>query len=161
MDEIRYQPIGVARTRYKSLEGMPLQPSAVRDERGLIHIHYEYAAGLKDLDGFSHIHVIAHMHQGKPGNLVGIPFLDDKPRGVFSTRSPRHPNPIGLSTVRLINVEETVLFVAGLDLLDRTPILDLKPYVPEFDQQDADRIGWLAQRAQNVHSTRADDRFTR
>ena len=156
---IEYHPVGIARTRYTELEGMPLQSVAVADEPGRIEIDPAYEEGLLDLDGFSHIFVISHLHRGAPGDLVAVPFLDDSPHGVFATRSPRHPNPIGLSVVRLVSIERSILHVQGLDLLDGTLVLDVKPYVPAFDQVDAERVGWLATRANDVHSTRADDRF--
>jgi tRNA-Thr(GGU) m(6)t(6)A37 methyltransferase TsaA len=156
---IRYEPIGVVRSPFSELEGMPLQPVAAADVRGQIEIYEPFVAGLADLDGFSHLHVIAHMHRARPGGLSVVPFLDDSARGVFATRSPRHPNPIGLSVVRLLGVNGSVLELAGVDLLDGTPVLDLKPYVPEFDAVAAERTGWLAAAAERVHRVRADGRF--
>jgi tRNA-Thr(GGU) m(6)t(6)A37 methyltransferase TsaA len=156
---ITYRPIGVVRAPFSRLEGMPLQSVAAEDVRGQIEVLPDFAAGLKDLDGFSHIHVIAHLHRGVPGGLEVIPFLDETPRGVFATRSPRHPNPIGLSVLRLLAVEGATLQVAGVDLVDGTPVLDIKPYVPRFDVVAADRVGWLEQAAERVHEVRADTRF--
>jgi tRNA-Thr(GGU) m(6)t(6)A37 methyltransferase TsaA len=156
---IRYEPIGVVRSPFRELEGMPLQPVAAADVRGQIEIYEPFVAGLADLDGFSHIYVLAHMHRARTGGLSVVPFLDDTARGVFATRSPRHPNPIGLSVVRLLGVNGAVLELAGVDLLDGTPVLDLKPYVPEFDAVAAERTGWLAAAAERVHSVRADRRF--
>jgi tRNA (adenine37-N6)-methyltransferase len=105
------------------------------------------------------LHVVTHLHRGTPGGLTVVPFLDDTARGAFATRSPWHPNPIGLSVVRLLVVSEMTLEISGLDLLDRTPMLDIKPYVPEFDAIAAERTGWLQDVAVRVHQTRSDARF--
>jgi tRNA-Thr(GGU) m(6)t(6)A37 methyltransferase TsaA len=156
---ISYRPIGTVRSPFTRLDGMPLQSVAADEVRGRIEVLPEFAPGLKDLDGFSHVHVITHLHRGKPGGLEVMPFLDDTPRGVFSTRSPRHPNPIGLSVVRLIAVDGATLEIAGVDLVDGTPVLDIKPYVPRFDVVDAERTGWLDGAAERVHDVRADARF--
>jgi tRNA-Thr(GGU) m(6)t(6)A37 methyltransferase TsaA len=154
---ISYRPIGTVRSPFRRLEGMPLQ--SVAGGSGEIEVFEEFVPGLKDLDGFSHVFVLSHLHAGKAAGLEVMPFLDDTPRGVFATRSPRHPNPIGLSVVRLDGVSGGVLAVSGLDLLDETPVLDLKPYVPEFDVFDAERTGWLERAAAKVHDVRADTRF--
>jgi tRNA-Thr(GGU) m(6)t(6)A37 methyltransferase TsaA len=157
--EIRYRPIGVVRSPFTEVSGMPLQSVAAPDTVGTIEIYPAFAPGLRDLDGFSHLHLIAHLHEGKPGGLEVVPFLDDTTRGIFATRSPRHPNPIGLSVVELISVQQGTLRVRGLDLLDGTPVLDLKPYVPAFDHVRADRIGWFEGKTHRVHTVRADDRY--
>ena len=156
---ISYRPVGVVRSPFDRLEGMPLQSVAGREVRGRIEIRPDLVAGLKDLDGFSHLHVVSHLHRGAPGGLEVMPFLDDTPRGIFATRSPRHPNPIGLSVVRLLAVTGGSLEISGVDLLDGTPVLDLKPYVPEFDTVAAERTGWLHAAAERVHHVRADSRF--
>lgn len=158
---ISYRPIGIVRSPFTDLAGMPLQSVAAGDVRGRIEVREELAAGLADLDGFSHLHVVTHLHRGAPGGLTVVPFLDDTRRGVFATRSPRHPNPIGLSVVRLITVEGSTLHVTGVDLVDGTPVLDIKPYVPEFDAIVAERTGWLHDAAARVHRVRADARFDR
>jgi tRNA-Thr(GGU) m(6)t(6)A37 methyltransferase TsaA len=160
-EAICYHPVGVVRSPYTRLEGMPLQSVAGHEVRGQIEIRSDLAPGLKDLDGFSHLHVVAHLHRGAPGGLEVVPFLDDTVRGIFATRSPRHPNPIGLSVVRLLSVSGPVLEIAGLDLLDGTPVLDIKPYVPKFDSFAAERTGWLQKAAERVHQVRADGRFDR
>jgi tRNA-Thr(GGU) m(6)t(6)A37 methyltransferase TsaA len=159
--QVVYRPIGFVRSPFKDLAGMPLQSVAAGDVEGTIEIEPEFVGGLQDIAGFSHLFVIAHLHRGEPGGLVVLPFLDDTPRGVFATRSPRHPNPIGLSTVRLLAVAGSTLHVCNLDLVDGTPVLDVKPYVPEFDHVAADRIGWFTGRAADVHRVRADARFER
>jgi tRNA-Thr(GGU) m(6)t(6)A37 methyltransferase TsaA len=152
--------IGVVRSPFTSLEGMPLQSVAAQGVRGEIELHPRHQAALKDLDGFSHLGVISHLHRSEPPtDPVVLPFLDDVERGLFATRSPRHPNPIGVSVVRLLTIEDATLHVEGLDLLDGTPVLDHKPYVPLFDCVDAERIGWLTHKAETVHTVRADRRF--
>jgi tRNA (adenine37-N6)-methyltransferase len=155
---VTYRPIGVVRSPFTTPEGMPLQAVAAADVQGRIVLRAELAPAVADLDGFSHVHVVAHLHRGAPGRLTVVPFLDDTSRGVLATRSPRHPNPIGLSVVRLLAVHGATLEVAGLDLLDGTPVLDIKPYVPAFDAFDAERTGWLTAAAQRVHHVRADAR---
>jgi tRNA-Thr(GGU) m(6)t(6)A37 methyltransferase TsaA len=156
---IAYEPIGYVRSPYTELEGMPLQSIAAREAQAQIDVEPRYEAGVADLDGFSHLHVLTHLHRADPGGLTVVPFLDSAPRGVFATRSPRHPNPIGLSVVRLLSVQGTTLQIAGVDLLDGTPVLDIKPYVPEFDVVAAERTGWLTDAAARVHQVRSDGRF--
>ena len=161
-DTITYRAIGVVRSPYTTLEGMPLQSVGAPDVQGQIEIHPSFVEGLADLEAFSHLHVIAHLHRGAPGGLTVVPFLDDsRRRGIFATRSPRHPNPIGLSVVRLLAIHGATLEIAGVDLLDGTPVLDLKPYVPVFDAVAAERTGWLERAAHRVHEVRADAGSTR
>jgi len=155
---VTYRPIGVIRSPFTEREGMPLQSVAAAEVHGRVELESGFAPGLRDLDGFSHLHLITHLHRAEPGALEVVPFLDDTVRGVFATRSPRHPNPIGLSVVRLLSVDGSTLEVAGLDLLDGTPVLDIKPYVPAFDSFTAERTGWLARGAARVHTVRADGR---
>ena len=159
MEEVRYAPIGIVRSPFTAIAGMPLQTVAAPDVEGQVEIFPTYAAGLRDLGGFSHVHLLTHLHRAKPGDLEVVPFLDDEPHGVFATRAPGRPNRLGLSVVRLLEVDGTTLRVSGLDLLDGTPVLDLKPYVPEFDHVAADRIGWFEGKSREVRSTTADDRF--
>jgi tRNA (adenine37-N6)-methyltransferase len=157
--EIRYHPIGTVRSPFKDVEGMPIQPAGADGAQGLIQLSPEYLDGLKDIDGFSHIIVVYHFHRAGAKSLTVTPFLDSEPRGVFATRAPRRPNPIGLSVLRLLRVEGCVLHVADIDILDGTPVLDVKPYVPEFDRPDDARSGWLDKAKGKVRSTRSDRRF--
>lgn len=159
MEPIIYTPIGIVRSPFTSERGMPIQAVAAPEVAGRIELEPIYAPGLQDLDGFSHILVLCHLHRVQGASLTVTPFLDDQPHGVFATRSPKRPNSIGLSTVRLLRVEGHILHIAGVDLLDGTPVLDIKPYVPLFDDRADARIGWFAARIHNVHTTRADDRF--
>jgi tRNA-Thr(GGU) m(6)t(6)A37 methyltransferase TsaA len=120
----------------------------------------QYAEGLKDLAGFSHLILLYHFHRAGPARLTVTPFLDDAPHGVFATRAPARPNPIGLSVVRLVGVEGLVLHLTDVDVLDQTPLIDLKPYVPAFDQPDGPvRVGWLSGRAAGAATAAADERF--
>lgn len=153
------RPVGYVRSPFTELSGMPLQSVAGEEVRATVEMRPELAPGLRDIDGFSHLHLITFLHRGRPGGLEVVPFLDDTVRGIFATRSPRHPNPIGISVVRLVAVREATLEVTGVDLLDGTPVLDVKPYVPAFDAVDAERTGWLARGAPRVHDVRADARF--
>ena len=127
MEGIVYQPVGVVTSPFTSREGMPIQASAARGVRGAIEIFAVYGEGLKDLDGFSHIILLYHFHRTRETSLTVTPFLDDRPRGVFATRSPNHPNPIGLSVVRLLSVGSLHLSIEDVDILDGTPLLDIKP----------------------------------
>jgi len=156
---IRFAPIGHVRSPFKDPEGMPINPKGGRGIAGMVEVLPEHAVGLRDLDGFSHVMLLYHFHLSRGHSLLVRPFLDDVERGVFATRAPRRPNPIGLSTVRLLRVEGATLHVEDLDIVDGTPVLDIKPYVPEFDDREGARIGWLTGRAQEARRARADGRF--
>lgn len=140
---------------------MPIQPSGAAGIRGTVELFPEFADGLKDLDGFSHLILLYRFHESQGFKLTVTPFLDSEPRGVFATRAPKRPNPIGLSIVRLIRIQGSTLEIENVDILDGTPLLDIKPYVPEFDQQEDCRIGWLEQLRGMAKAKRSDDRFTR
>lgn len=159
MEPVTYHPIGIIETPYTTREGMPIQAKGAEGVRGSITLFPEYAKGLQDLAGFSHLILLYHFHLTRETNLVVTPFLDTTPRGVFATRSPNHPNSIGLSTVRLIDLRETVLTIEDVDMLNGTPLLDIKPYVPAFDHRQPERLGWLAKAGAEVQKTRADKRF--
>jgi tRNA-Thr(GGU) m(6)t(6)A37 methyltransferase TsaA len=156
---ITYRKIGVIHTPFNSQAGMPIQPAGASGVQGEVEVFPEYAQGLKDLDGFSHLVLLYHFHRAGRAQLLVVPFLDIEVRGVFATRAPSRPNPIGLSVVRLLSVEENLLSVSNIDVLDGTPLLDVKPYVPEFDQPRVDRIGWLADVSDRAARRRADGRF--
>ncbi len=160
-EEVTFTPIGIIHSPFSEPHGTPIQPTGGRGVEGTVEIYPEFAAGLKDLDGFSHLILLFHFHLSSSGELQCVPYMDDTRRGVFATRSPRRPNPIGLSVVRLISIEDTILHVRDLDIVDGTPLLDIKPYVPPFDEQEEVRIGWLASRADLVDRTRDDGRFAR
>ena len=157
--EITYKPIGVIRTPFKSPVGVPIQPSAGRGIKGLVEVFPEYAEGLKDLEGFSHIILIYHFHLVKKSSLRVVPYMDDELRGVFATRAPARPNPIGISVVKLVKIEKNRLYIEDIDIVDGTPLLDIKPYVPEFDYRPKVRIGWLEKRIKKLKEMRDDGRF--
>ena len=157
--EISYRPIGVIHSPFTDIGGMPIQPTGAPGIRGTVEVFPEFAEGLKDLDGFSHIILLYHFHRAQESKLVVTPFMDPQPRGVFATRAPKRPNPIGLSIVKLLRIEQNILHIENVDVLDGTPLLDIKPYVPEFDQPRADRVGWLEQSKGRVQSKKSDSRF--
>jgi len=157
--DIVYRPIGILHTPFRDLRDMPIQPTGTGSAPGTAEIDAEYAEGLKDLDGFSHVILIYHLHRAGPARLRVVPFLDSDARGIFATRAPSRPNPIGLSVVRLLRIEGRVLHLGNLDVLDETPLLDLKPYVPAFDRPPQACAGWLEQVQGNVAGMRSDDRF--
>ena len=160
MQEIQYQPIGIIHTPFKSPEGTPIQPKGAKGIEGSVELFEEYAQGLNDLDGFSHIHLLYHCHLSKTYSLNVVPFLDTEKRGLFSTRAPSRPNPIGLSVVQLLGIENNVLRIMDIDVIDGTPLLDIKPYVPEFDVRKATKIGWLGLRSINIRNAKDDGRFS-
>jgi len=156
---ISYAPVAHMRTPFTDVRGMPIQPVGAHGVAGSIEVLPEFAEGLADIEGFSHLLVIYHLHECKGFTLRVKPFLDNDEHGVFATRSPRRPNPIGISVLRLTGITGNRLHVENVDMLDGTPVLDIKPYVPTFDVWDADRTGWFATVADNAVQCRADDRF--
>jgi tRNA-Thr(GGU) m(6)t(6)A37 methyltransferase TsaA len=158
---VRYAPIGVIRSPFADTTGMPVQSVAAGGVDGSVEVFPEYGEGLKDMDGFSHVILLYHMHRIADSSLTVRPFLDKERRGVFATRSPKRPNPIGVSVVRLIAIEGCTLRIEDVDVVDGTPLLDIKPYVPAFDDRAGARIGWFEGKAERVHEVRADDRFGR
>jgi tRNA-Thr(GGU) m(6)t(6)A37 methyltransferase TsaA len=157
--KIVYRPIGIVHSPFTEPEGMPIQPSRGRGLRASVEILPEFVDGLDDLGGFSHVVLLCHLHRSTGYALRVVPFLDDVPRGLFATRAPRRPNPIGLSVVRLLAVEGNRIEFEGVDLLDGTPVLDIKPYVPELDDRDEVRLGWLEKVGRRT--VVSDGRFTR
>ena len=151
--------IGVIHTQFKESKGTPIQPKMGNGARGTIEIFSRFAPGLKDLDGFSHVVLLYYFHLSEGYSLEVTPYLDDKLRGLFATRAPRRPSPLGMSVVRLEKIEGNILHVADVDMIDGTPILDLKPYVPIFDEDVDVRVGWLEEKLKNTKSKRADRRF--
>ncbi len=157
------KPIGIIHTPYKEPKGMPIQAATreAKEVEATIEVFPEYAAGLKDLDGFSHIILVYYFHLARGSSLFVIPYLDNEQRGVFATRSPARPNPIGISVVQLVSVRpEGFLLVRGIDIIDGTPLLDIKPYIPAFDTHAADRTGWLGSKGRLADSCKDDGRFS-
>ena len=157
--EIAFTQIGIIHSPFVELEGMPIQPAGAAGVTGTVEVFEAYRAGLRDLDGFSHIILLYQFHRSRGFELHVTPFMDSEPRGLFATRAPKRPNPIGLSVVRLDRVEGHVLHIRNVDVLDGTPLLDIKPYVPEFDAQAEVKTGWLDKARATVSSRRSDDRF--
>jgi len=155
--KIEYQPIGIVHSPFVKSEGTPIQPSRSKNAAGTVELFPEFVEGLHDLDGFSHIILLCHMHKTAAYRLKVTPYLDTTPRGLFATRAPSRPNPIGLSVVELAGIEGNILSIRGVDLLDGTPVLDIKPCVGEFDQRTELRTGWLKDARRNSDS--ADGRF--
>ncbi len=153
------ESVGVVRSPFTAREEMPIQPSGAQDTVGEIEVFEQFTPGLKDLDGFSHIFVIYCFHESKGHDLTVVPFMDTVPRGVFATRAPRRPNPVGLSVVRVLGVDGNRVRVQGIDVLDGTPVLDIKPYVPKFDSPRVDAIGWLEGNDGKSETLRSDGRF--
>nr|WP_320013861.1 tRNA (N6-threonylcarbamoyladenosine(37)-N6)-methyltransferase TrmO [uncultured Desulfobacter sp.] len=157
--KIEINPIGKIHSPFKEPEGMPIQPTGANGVQGTVEIFDKFKAGLNDLDGFSHIILLYLFHRSKGYNLQVIPFMDDTPRGVFATRAPKRPNPIGLSVVKLERIENGILHVQNIDILDETPLLDIKPYVEDFDRPQKVRSGWIAHSRDKVSIKKSDDRF--
>lgn len=155
------KPIGIIRSPFKELTGMPIQPAGAAGVKGTVEVFEEYRAGLKDLDGFSHIILLYRFHRRRGFDLHVVPFMDSEPRGLFATRAPKRPNAIGLSVVRLDRIDGGVLHIWNVDILDGTPLLDIKPYVPEFDAPVKVRTGWLETAAKTVSTRKSDDRLKR
>lgn len=153
------QTIGVVHTEYKSLENMPIQPNGAGNTVGRIILFEEYQNGLTDLAGFSHIFLIYRFHLSEGYELVVQPFLDDRKHGVFATRAPRRPNPIGLSIVKILSIRDNIIEVEGVDLVDGTPVLDIKPYMAQFDKIEHSTSGWLNRSEETIKKARSDGRF--
>jgi tRNA-Thr(GGU) m(6)t(6)A37 methyltransferase TsaA len=154
-----FESIGVIHTAFETPAGTPIQPNAAQDSQGTIILHPVLVEGLRDLDGFSHIILIYVFDQiGQPRLLVK-PFMDDQERGVFATRAPARPNPIGISVVRLLKIEGNLLTFSDADMLNNTPLLDIKPYAPPFEPQTVERMGWLTKRADLLNESKDDGRF--
>ncbi|MBW2368215.1 MAG: tRNA (N6-threonylcarbamoyladenosine(37)-N6)-methyltransferase TrmO [Deltaproteobacteria bacterium] len=157
--KIEFEPIGIIHSPYKKIGNMPIQPPGAAGMTGTVEVFAKFQPGLTDLGGFSHIILLYHFHRSQGFKLQVVPFMDTKSRGLFSTRAPKRPNPIGFSVLQLEKIVDGILTVRNIDILDGTPLLDIKPYVPEFDAHAAQRTGWLEKPSQTVSSRKSDDRF--
>jgi tRNA-Thr(GGU) m(6)t(6)A37 methyltransferase TsaA len=160
MSTFTFTQIGTIHSPYRDTAGMPIQPPGAKGTEGTVELLPEYEEALSDLEGFSHVILLYVFH--RTGGYIPLvtPFLDSQPRGLFSTRAPKRPNPIGISIVKLKKIDKTTLHVENIDVLDGTPLLDVKPYVPEFDlPADRIRTGWLEQAKGRVEDKKADGRF--
>ncbi len=153
------KPIGIIETPFNDLQGMPIQPSGADDVIGTIKINKELEAGLDDIKGFSHVILLYYFHKTKGYSLKVKPFLGDQERGLFSTRAPRRPNPLGISIVQLLQRNDNILTVKGIDVLNGTQLIDIKPYVPGFGEKSASSIGWLESKQERATSLKSDRRF--
>lgn len=151
--------IGVIRSPFTDLANMPIQPKGAAQIEGKVIVEPQFAEGLKDIEGFSHIYLLYSFHLADRTELTVIPFMDTTPRGVFSTRSPLRPNHIGLSVVELGERKGNVLVVMGIDVIDGTPLLDIKPYIEQFDGVKNSLTGWLSASEDEVSEKRSDNRF--
>lgn len=159
MQEFIIKPIGTIYSPYKEVNGMPVQPKGSNGAIGKIEINPELTEGLKDLQDFSHVILIYQFHGIKEYSLEVTSLLDNKPHGIFSTRAPKRPNPIGISIVELIDIKDNILNIKNIDVLDGTPLLDIKPYISEFDSYTETKIGWMENVAKNAEIIKSDNRF--
>jgi tRNA (adenine37-N6)-methyltransferase len=157
MDDIK--AIGIIHSPHTDIKNMPIQPKGAKGIKGHILVKEEYTDGLKDLDGFSHLYLLYHFHQAGRMELIVTPFMDKNPRGVFATRSPLRPNHIGLSIVHLTTITGNRLDICDVDILDGTPLLDIKPYIHNFDAVADSTSGWMTASEQAVAAKRSDSRF--
>lgn len=159
--KIELESIGTINTEFKDIEGMPIQPTGAKGVEGKIVLDEKYAAGLKDLEDFSHIHLLYLLHKVEGYLLEVKPFMDNNTHGVFATRSPKRPNRIGSSVVKLDKIEENTIYISNIDVLDGTPLLDIKPYVPQLYEDTIDKlkIGWFESNHKKAKSQKSDDRF--
>lgn len=160
MQKIEYKSIGIIHSPYSRPEGTPIQPSAAIGVRGDVEVYPEFVEGLEDLAGFSHIILLYHFHLSKEYALKVQPFLDSEVHGLFATRAPARPNPIGISVVRLISIDNLKLHVQDIDIVNNTPLLDIKPYVPQFDARVVEKTGWLEKKTKEIKNTVDDGRFS-
>ena len=155
---MEFNPIGTIHTPFKELEGIPIQTVGGQDIEETVELKPELIDGLKDLDGFSHIILLYHFHHADSYSLQVSPYLDKTKRGVFATRIPGRPNPIGISIVRLKKIEGNILHIKDIDIIDGTPLLDIKPYIPAADIKENVRFGWLETRIKDMHHAKGDGR---
>jgi len=158
MDIIKYKPIGVIHSPFKGQGGIPRQAAGAPEVAAKIEIFDEYVEGLTDLDGFSHILVIFHLHLMQKGSLKACPPWDHKEHGVFATRSPYRPNPIGVSVCRLDSIERNILNISCVDMANGTPVLDIKPYIPDLNPTKQIRLGWLKGKVKGMNKSKSGDR---
>ena len=151
--------IGIIHSPFREAAGTPIQPRAAEGTDGTVEVFDEFTAGLKDLDGFERIWLVYWFDRARfeTSGLIVTPYLDDTPRGLFATRAPARPNPIGLSAVRLLGVRGNLLNIRDVDILEGTPLLDIKPYVSQFDCFEVARSGWL--KGATLGTAKADNRF--
>ena len=156
---INYSPIGLIHSSFTDPVGMPIQSVAAQGAAGWVELYPQYEAGLQDIAEFEYLFLLYHLHLIEGASLTVTPFLDNQAHGIFATRAPKRPNPLGISIVRLVQVDGLKLHIEDVDVMDGTPLLDIKPYVPEFDVRETRRIGWYRDNIGQVQNVRADERF--
>ena len=159
MPQITFHPIGIIHTPFISADNMPIQGAGGKGIKATIEIYPEFSAGLKDLDGFSHIILLYHLHLVEKSALIVKPFMDEEHHGIFATRSPVRPNPIGMTTVRLVEIKDNLLIVEDIDMMDQSPLLDIKPCLPMIDDIQGLKLGWLTGKIDQFSRKQSDDRF--
>jgi tRNA (adenine37-N6)-methyltransferase len=159
-NEIIFRPIGTVHSPFKEPSGTPIQPSAAFGSPGMVELLPAYQEGLQDLEGFSHLYLLYYCHLAQEFSLKVKPFLDDRVRGLFATRAPARPNSIGLSVVQLERIDGARLYLRDVDVVDGTPLLDIKPYVPRFDERPGAKTGWMAENLHRLEKARDDGRFS-
>ncbi len=154
------KPIGIIKTPWKTIENMPIQPLGANGISGQIELFNEYSEGLNEIEGFSHLILLYRLHKVTDYELSVIPFMDNTPKGIFATRSPKRPNAIGISTVELVKVTDNILHISGVDMLNGSPLLDIKPFFEKFDNRFNTQQGWLDDKnIETISQTRSDKRF--
>jgi tRNA (adenine37-N6)-methyltransferase len=159
LEKIIYQPVGIIHTPFNTPENMPIQNAGANGIKGTIEIFPEFAEGLKDIEGFSHLILLYHLHKVNHFALQVIPFMDTIEHGIFATRSPIRPNPIGFTVVKLLELKECMLTIEGVDMLNQTPLLDIKPYLSEVDTLKDAKVGWFEGKTEKFESKKSDNRF--
>ena len=159
--KIELESIGTIHTEFTKIEGMPIQPTGAKGVKGTLELKEKYSDGLKDLEEFSHINILYLLHKVDGYLLEVKPFMDNDTHGVFATRSPKRPNRIGSSVVKIDKIEGNTVYVSNIDVLDETPLLDIKPYVPQLYEDTIDelKIGWFETKHNKAKSQKSDDRF--
>lgn len=158
--QITINPIGIIHTPFNNIKGMPIQPLAAKGVKGYIELFPKYIEGLTDLTEFSHITLLYHLHKINNFDLLVKPFMDTKEHGIFATKSPKRPNAIGLSTVKLLGIENNVIHIEMVDMLNGTPLIDIKPFFSKFDNRTNTKSGWLDNQGNiPTKELRSDERF--
>lgn len=160
MEQIIITPIGKIFTPHNDITNMPIQPIAAEGIKGYIELKPEFVAGLKDIEGFSHITLIYRFHKIDGFELEVVPFMDIEKRGIFATKAPKRPNAIGISTVKLLFIDGNKIHIEQVDMLNGTPLIDIKPFYPRYDNRENVQIGWLEKNKDlPIEQLRSDERF--
>ena len=158
--QITINPIGIIHTPFNDIKGMPIQPLAAKGVKGHIELLPKYIEGLTDIEGFSHITLLYQLHRINEYDLIVNPFMDTEEHGIFATKSPKRPNTIGLSTVKLLGIENNIIHIEMVDMLNGTPLIDIKPFFSKFDNRANTQSGWLDNQGNiPIKELRSDERF--